>query len=674
LKVVHSFPHRVRDIENCWIPMSDRCRLAARVWLPESAASRPVPAILEYTPYRKRDGTRRRDEPMHRWFAGHGYACVRVDLRGSGDSDGILHDEYLPQEQQDGVEVIRWIAAQPWCSGRVGMIGKSWGGFAALQVAALAPPELGAVIAVCATDDRYADDAHYMGGCLLNENLIWGSVLMALNAEPPDPLLSGDSWRSKWLERLEHAELFPALWLRHPLRDGYWKQGSVGEDLARIRCPVWAVGGWADGYSNSVPRLLAGLAVPSKGLVGPWAHVYPHDGVPGPAIGFLQEAMRWWDHWLRGVENGVMDEPRYRVWMQDSARPRTFQPVRCGRWVAEDGWPSPRIEWRTLAMNRDGLDPAMGECVPLTHSSPESVGMHAGSWCGFGLEGEMPGDQRTDDAASLTFDGAPLAGSLAILGAPVVELCFAVDRPRAFVVVRLCEVFADGASTRVTFGLDDLGHREGHQRCEPLESGRRYVVRVRLNDVAHVFAACSRLRVAVSTCYWPMVWPAPERVALTVFTGESRLELPVRPERAEDDLLRPFAVPETAPPPESLELDRRSFERGIERDPATGVVTHSLAEGFDAGGDVALVRMPAIELDSGHAFRERFSIRDGDPLSARAEIEQITVARRPDWSVRVETRTGLWASRAEFHVVGDLRAFENGHCVFARSWNRREKR
>jgi predicted acyl esterase len=184
MRVVQNFPFRIREIENLWIPLPDGTRLAARAWMPESG---PAPAIVEYIPYRKRWGTRTRDEPMHRYFAGHGYAAIRIDIRGSGESEGLLADEYTPKEQQDGVDALRWIAQQPWCDGNVGMIGKSWGGFAALQIAALQPPELKAIIAVCGSDDRYTDDAHYMGGCLLTENLIWGSVLFTLSALPPDP-------------------------------------------------------------------------------------------------------------------------------------------------------------------------------------------------------------------------------------------------------------------------------------------------------------------------------------------------------------------------------------------------------------------------------------------------------------------------------------------------------
>src|SRR6266481_1612413 len=222
MKIIDRFPHAVRVIENCWIPMPDGCRLAARIWLPADAETTLVPAILEYIPYRKRDFTRARDEPMHHYFAGYGYAAVRVDLRGSGDSEGLLLDEYLKQEHDDALEVIRWIAQQPWCSGAVGMMGKSWGGFNSLQVAARRPPELKAIITVCSTDDRYADDVHYMGGCLLNYYmLLWGSVMLAYSARPPDPLVVGDRWRELWRQRLEGNPFLIESWLSHQRRDAY---------------------------------------------------------------------------------------------------------------------------------------------------------------------------------------------------------------------------------------------------------------------------------------------------------------------------------------------------------------------------------------------------------------------------------------------------------------------
>jgi putative CocE/NonD family hydrolase len=309
--------------EHVWIILSDGCRLGARLWLPADAVERPAPAILEYIPYRKRDGTRGRDEPMHGYYAQHGYAAVRVDMRGSGESDGHLADEYLALEQDDALEVIAWIAAQPWCNGAVGMQGKSWGGFNALQVAARRPPALKAIITTFSTDNRYTDDIHFMGGCLLNDNLWWGAIMMAYQARPLDPEIVGPDWRARWIARFETLPFFPALWLEHQRFDDYWKHGSVCTDFDAIVCPVLAIGGWVDSYTNAVPRLLAGLKTPRLGVIGPWGHIYPHDGVPGPAIGFLQEAVRWWDH----GDHGRADAARL------SARPR-----RAGGNQDQDAW------------------------------------------------------------------------------------------------------------------------------------------------------------------------------------------------------------------------------------------------------------------------------------------------------------------------------------------------
>src|SRR6516162_3364185 len=329
--------------------------LAARIWLPDDAEQNPVPAILEYLPYRKRDGTYERDALTHPYLAGHGYASVRVDIRGSGESTGLLFDEYASQEQDDGVELIAWLSAQPWCSGAVGMIGISWGGFNSLQIAARRPPALKAIITVASTDDRYNDDVHYMGGCLLTDNLRWGSTLFAYLVRPPDPALVGTRWRSMWLQRLSALRLVQAEWLRHQRRDAFWRHGSVCENYADIQCAVYAVGGWIDGYTNSIPRLLQHLSAPKKGLIGPWAHYYPMIGIPGPQIGFLQEALRWWNKWLNGIENGIMDEPMLRAWMQDSYRPAPLHHEIAGRWIAEAAWPPPGCSPHRFWLTEGGL-------------------------------------------------------------------------------------------------------------------------------------------------------------------------------------------------------------------------------------------------------------------------------------------------------------------------------
>jgi uncharacterized protein len=639
--IVTTFPRPVRVIEHTLIPLRDGTTLAARIWLPEDAEQNPVPAILEYLPYRKRDGTYDRDSLTHPYLAGHGYAGVRVDLRGSGESEGLLFDEYAQQEQDDALEVIAWLAAQPWCSGVVGMMGISWGGFNGLQIAARRPAALKAIVTICSTDDRYADDAHYMGGTLLTAGLEWGFFFFALICLPPDPVLVGYRWRAMWLERLENVPLFFETWLRHQRRDAYWKHASVCEDYAAIQCPVYAVGGWTDGYTNAVPRLLAGLKVPRKGLIGPWAHAYPHFARPGPQIGFLQEMLRWWDYWLKGIDTGVMDEPMLRVWMADSVKPASRHETLPGRWVAEPSWPSPAITLRSLFLTDAGLREEAATFTPRAMCSPQTVGSCAGEWVPFGRGDDQAGDQGEDDARSLVFDTAPLETPIEMLGAAIATLEVVSDRPMANLGVRLCDLQPGGESLRVSYGVLNLTHRDGHESPALLAVGQRYRVRIQLNDAGAVFPAGHRIRLALSTAYWPIVWPCPEKTTLTILAGT--LELPVRPPRATDARLKPLPGPETAAP-EKPTVSRR--------------------------GELRIERIDRIGLESGSKVATRFHIEDDDPLSAVAELRRTDTKSREGWQVRIETQMRLACTRDVFLLQASLRAWEGENEVCRRDWER----
>jgi len=661
---------RIREIENVFIPMPDGVRLAARLFLPADSDDNPVPAILEYIPYRKRDLMRARDEPIHRYFAAHGYASVRVDVRGSGDSDGLLEDEYSPQELADALDLIAWISAQPWCSGPVGMMGISWGGFNALQVASLGPPELEAIITLCSTDDRYADDAHYMGGCLLNENMQWGSILTMNTAYPPDPDVVGERWRDMWLARIDALEPFAARWMSHPWRTDFWKHGSVCEDYDRITTPVYAIGGWADGYSNAVSRLVANLSCPRKGLIGPWAHNFPHDATPGPSIGFLQEAVRWWDHWLKGRDTGIMDEPVLRAWMQEWVEPQPQYEDWPGRWVGEDAWPSPRIAPRTFQLDVGNLADEVTDSRELSFRSPQTTGLRGGEWCGFGVDGEMPPDQRPDDGGSLVFDSDPLDESIEVLGAPVLEVEIASDRPVALLAARLCDVAPDGSSLRVSYGLLNLCQRDSREAPEPLERGRPYRVRLQLNDLAHAFATGHRIRLALSSSYWPIAWPSPEPATLTVRTGISTLTLPARPPRPEDGALREFEPPEAAPGTPHTKLRRMPMRRSIEIDLTTNEMVYTLrGDGGELAG-ASLARIEDIDLEIGYVITKRYRILEDDPQSAQTELVQQARFRRGDWTIRLECRSTLRATREAFQFDCDLEAFEGEECVRRREFVR----
>ncbi len=650
--VRRDFPYEVRVVENVWIPLSDGCRLSAKVWLPESAEADPVPALLEYIPYRKNDGTAVGDSTRHAYLAGHGYASVRVDLRGSGDSEGVLLDEYLEQEQDDGVAVLAWLARQPWCNGRTGMFGISWGGFNSLQIAARRPPGLKAIITHCSTDDRYADDVHYMGGCVLAADaLSWASTMLAFNARPPDPIVVGESWRRRWLERLEATPPFIEAWLSHQRRDEFWKHGSVCEDYADIECAVYAVGGWADAYRNAVFRLMEGLPAPRKALIGPWSHNYPEDGVPGPAIGFLEESLRWWDYWLKGLDTGIMDEPMVRVWMQESIEPRPYYAERPGRWVAEPSWPSPHVE----------VESRQFELPASTLVGAQEHGLLAGDWCPYGALEELPPDQRAEDGLCLCWTGAPLSERLEILGAPEATLTVAVDQPLALVCVRLCDVAPDGASTLVTRGLLNLAHRVSNEVPIPLAPGERYAVSVRLNAIAHAFLPGHSPRVAISPTYWPWAWPSPAPVTLSVF--EARIDLPVRAPRGDDADLRPFAPPEGAEPSPVETLRPKETGCSVRRDIASRKFELEFVQ--DYGG---VQRLVSNGLEFATRGKDTFTIVEGDPLSAVARSARTSLLRRGDWCVRVETASALSGDVEAFHVTNVVEAYEGNVRAWAGTW------
>jgi putative CocE/NonD family hydrolase len=653
--------------ENIFVPLTDGTRLAARLWHPENATDQPVPAVVEYMPYRKRDQTRPRDEPIHAWLSQRGYACLRVDMRGSGDSDGLLLQEFQQQEQDDAVEMIAWLAAQPWCDGSVAMLGKSWGGFAALQVALRQPTALKAIIVVCAGDDRYDQSLHYTGGALLNEQLWWNNTMMLFNMRPPDPAISGPTWAATWRTRLEAVEPWIGEWLKHQRRDEFWQQGSVSDDPAGLRCALFAVGGWADYISRSVPRLLASVQAPRWGLVGPWGHHYPHDGVPGPAIGFLQECERFLDTTLKGGTS-YTNEPQFRAWIADWHAPGPTHVEQTGHWVPEQQWPSPHIRPWTLYLTATGLATKPPQAATFTHRSEQTVGLCSPEWLSQAVPGEAPLDQSEDDGKSLTFDTEPLTERVEILGSAILEAEIAVDQPLALLAARLNDIAPDGTSLRVALGVLNLTHRDGHHAPQPLQPGRRYKIRLELAETGHAFAPGHRIRLALSTTFWPIIWPSPAPVTLTLHTGTSRLILPERPPDPADATLRPFEPPEAGPPVPITILEPARISRHLTRDLLTG--NHVLSVKGDGGflGPGRRYRLDPTGTILGHRIRKRYEINENDPLSAQIEIAEEMELERDDWCVRLTATTRFRSTATDFLIEAEIRAYQGADLIHDRAW------
>lgn len=647
------------------IEMTDGVRLSARIWLPTDALDQPVPALLEYLPYRKGDWTAPRDAERHPWYAANGYASVRVDLRGSGDSAGVMVDEYSELELADGIQVIEWLSRQAWCTGAVGMFGISWGGFNALQLAALAPGPLKAIVTVCSTDDRYADDVHYFGGAVLGVDMAgWATTMLAFTARPPDPVTVGPHWRSIWQQRLDALEPFLDTWLRHQERDDYWRHGSVCEDYGAIKAAVLAVGGWADPYRNTVFRLLENLPGPVKGIVGPWSHQYPdRDLEPGPAIGFLQETLRWWDHWLKGRPTEVAEDPALRVWMQDWVPPATRYSVRPGRWIGETSWPSAAVQpvrYRLADMRCSAAE--MGRVVVAT---PQYTGADAGRYFPFGNAADLPPDQRTEDGRSVCFDTGQLHAPVEVLGRPSVRLTVSASAA-AHIIVRLCDVAPDGRSTLMTRGVLNLRSRSGMDLDTPVIPGETMQVEVPLVAIGWAVPIGHRVRLSLSTTYWPWVWPHPEIAELDVDLADSVLTLPVRDAGAPSvpvDLGAPEQSTPLAVVPRASQAVRP--EREVRYEPATGRWTLTVDPRY--GGD----RSYPDGLDYREQAVESYSIVDGDPLSATAASSWRIGLSRPGWQVDLEVEATMTADTTHFITEHRVQARIDGASVFDRTWHGR---
>jgi hypothetical protein len=506
-------------------------------------------------------------------------------------------------------------------------------------------------MAHCATDNRYTDDAHYIGGVLAQVNFDWGTMFKKIMASPPDPAFVGEErWRDIWMERLKSSAPILAEWLQHQRYDAFWQHGSVQVDYSRIRCPVYAVDGQIDAYRDFLPRLLSNLKVPRKGLMGPWGHVYPEGANPGPGLEWAVEEVRWWTHWLKGEETGIMDEPMIRVFMESQTASEVWPKDIPGRWVADNRWPAPRIRTRTFYLNADGLGRRKGGKAVRQCKSQETVGLTKPAWLPFNMKRDLPQDQTPDDERSVTFDSAPLETDMELIGNPRARIRVSSDQPVARLAVRVNEVTPEGKSWNVTWGLLNLTHRDGHEHPSPLEPGRAYDVDASCYFTAHRFKKGNRIRVAITESLWPMVWPSPRPAVLSIETGASTVTLPIRP---------PEAVDQTPPIP--LIRDR------IEKQAATGS-SQAVQAKSDADGRVSIGSTGP----GGNGCSA--SIKDGDPNSCVWKQQTRSVMKRGAVEITMESSFELTSTQEEFRLKESLRGLEGEMVVFNREWDQTIKR
>jgi uncharacterized protein len=644
------------------IPVRDGIRLAATLYMPEAEGR--YPALLESLPYRK-DDMSWADAGPHHYFAARGYVGVRLDVRGTGSSEGVTGDEYSAAEQQDAVDAIAWLAAQPWCTGAVGMFGISYGGFTSLQAATHAPSALRAIIPMHASDDRYTDDCHYGGGALRDYDTgRYGNRMLGWNALPPDPEVVGADWERIWNARLRGNEPWLLEWLRNQVDGPYWRSGSVRPDYGRIRCPVFAIGGFRDGYVNAPLRLLQHCRAPVKVLLGPWPHQRPHVARPGPRIDWLHEARRWWDHWLKGIDTGIMAEPPVTLYVQDYDPPRTIRDATTGYWRSEPTWPPPGATRLGFGLDGQGrllpgdsgetrvaVEPDEWDPIPAVAQTGLAGGIFSAGGVPFGL----PLDQRADEGYSLVYTSAPLAAPIEVAGQPRLSLRVASDAPVATLVAKLCDVAPDGTSALVTRSLLNLTHHRSHAEPEPLAPGQPYDVELELDCTAWRFAAGHRIRLDLATADWPTVWPPPRPASLHLSRSAGRLELmtlgsPTLP------------APQFTEPPTLPTLGDVTVET-----PRQEAVLDQMAEEIRVRGRIGR----ELTLPWGttvREFREMESTLRSDTPSVSSRGSGGVLLRRPDVTVEVRTTLRVDATPSTLDVHLELDVKRDGEGFFHRTW------
>jgi putative CocE/NonD family hydrolase len=636
--------------------MPDGVTLAADLFCPDAPGRYPV--VFEYLPYRKNDTTWH-GWYGHRYLAERGYVSVRIDVRGTGDSGGTAEDEYCRQEQRDGVAAIAWLAEQPWSSGAVGMFGTSYGGFNSLQVAMHRPPALKAICPMYFTDNRYTDDCHYKGGQLqmLYDVGTYGLSMVGRNLLPPRPDLVGADWATIWEEHL-HNEPWLLRWLAHPTLDDQWRQGSLCEDYGAIECATYLIGGWRDGYTNCNLRTYANLTCPKKLLIGPWLHVRPHEGRPGPRIDHWREMARFYDYWLQGIDDGIMAEPPIAIYVQEYDPPAANRPLTSGFWRYETAFPPARGQEETLFLTPDGLqaDGSTGQDATVEVAYHPALGTSFGMFSA-GSPLVLPADQRAEEAYSAIFTGPVLAEPLEILGRPTLLLWADSDAEVITFAARLCDVAPDGSSALVSKGILNTTHRDSHSDPSPLVPGEAYELTIALDATSWRFAPGHRLRLSVSNADFPNAWPSPTLANSRLHLGgqrASRLILPVLPAPAE-----PQPAPDFAPSPFPLETEPRA-------EPRPWRVTRDLMRGRT---ELTIEGSSVSEPDPGYVHETHAvataSVDERDPAHAWMRGEQTDRYRWPGQTIELRSRGQIASTADAFNVtlhvaitVDDLPHFE----------------
>jgi hypothetical protein len=619
-----------RDVR---ITMRDGIELSADVYRPNRPGR--FGALLEHIPYRKDDLRAAQDRGQNIHLVSAGFVCVRLDVRGTGSSQGVAQDEYTEAEQLDGVEVVAWMAEQEWCNTRVGSWGKSYGGFSCIQLAARRPPALRAIAPVYATDDRYSDDMHYDGGAVCAFELSNYPIRMiGMNALPPGDG-EGEEFERRWRARIQETPAWVVRWLTEQADGPYWRNGSLRPDYARIECPVFIVSGWHDGYRTAGLRMAHRLSAPWQLLAGPWTHIAPDRGEPAPKYPFIRELIAFFRAHLD--ESGAAVERRRTIaFIEEHDSPLAAHERVSGAWISSDAWPDASGA-TTLVLGAPAVAPATA-----------AVGVGTGNWCPPPPDGGLFGDQCADEAKSACFESPPLQEPVSVLGAPRVRLRIDHPGPRALVSVKLNDVSPAGESQPVTRGAINVACAGGADiELDLMATGWR-------------FRPGHRIRIAVAANDWPCLWPLPPLAPVEV-TSAVELELPglpadARPHVPEGDtvsVLWPQARTSARPSRWEVVDDHAAGRAGIDAEDWSA---------FELPGE-------GIACKEGHVYSTR--VDGADPLSARVEGRTHFGLRRPGLAVVSEASGTFTCTEDEFVVELRLEVTRDGRPFAQREWHER---
>ncbi|NOR12032.1 MAG: CocE/NonD family hydrolase [Candidatus Aminicenantes bacterium] len=657
--------HEGIEIKEVWIPMPDGVRLAASLFVPaDQNASAKFPVLLEYLPYRK-DESRSSRFSLFSYFVLRGYIVARVDIRGSGTSEGkLIEYEYTDQEQEDGEVVIDWLSKQPWSSGKVGMFGLSWGAFNSIQMAMRNPPGLKAIVAIQGTDDLFRDDVHFIDGMMHVDSYELGQDIANILPTPPDYAVDEAYLRDRF-----DTEPWLLIYKRQQ-RDGpFWNRASLDSDYSSVRVPTFVIGGWYDGYRDSVPRMLEKLDAPVKGMIGPWAHTWPNWPYPEPGMEWRREAVRWFDHWLKGEDTGIMEEPRFAVYIRQWHPPGAVDKVP-GYWRWEDGWPIERTQKKALYAHADHTLSSMksvegdGQIHRLRYIP--TVGVEASgnvNWWG-----DFPWDQRGTDAYSLVYDTDPLDQDLEILGFPRAIMQVSADVPLANWIVRISDIAPDGTVTQVAGAGLSGAHRKSSEEPEALVPGQVYKLEYDLHFTSWVFPKGHRIRLAVNNALWPMIWPTPYAMTTTLNVdgaNASHVVLPVVPysDRAKPEFLPPAKNPEL-PGYTSLKIGDETTSgyaetRSIERSP---LAFQTRIESSGASGSVYPWATIKYWENMAH------EAQDNDPARTSLTGKTRYTVELEGRTVTVEGDLSFSSDRENFYYTYTRRVLENEKLIREKTW------